>query len=175
MELPPRTRRILQSIKHGHHNIGTTSAYAENTSIAKNVAHNHGNYLRVRGEYEHLPQALLALVELPPRTRRIPGSAAGASGFSGTTSAYAENTTRGNGDQGTRGNYLRVRGEYIIHSTPTESALELPPRTRRILMSVVEAKAAEGTTSAYAENTKPGSWRTPPMGNYLRVRGEYPR
>ena len=30
---------------------------------------------------------------------------------------------------------------------------ELPPRTRRILMDVVEAKAAEGTTSAYAENT----------------------
>ena len=31
-----------------------------------------GNYLRVRGEYGGLTTGITSLVELPPRTRRIP-------------------------------------------------------------------------------------------------------
>ena len=40
-------------------------------------------------------------------------------------------------------------------------------------MSVVEAKAAEGTTSACAENTVTIPATLEDMRNYLRVRGEY--
>ena len=71
MELPPRTRRILQSIKHGHHNIGTTSAYAENTAYAGSSLPVAGNYLRVRGEYFLRTINEPYNWELPPRTRRI--------------------------------------------------------------------------------------------------------
>ena len=40
-------------------------------------------------------------------------------------------------------------------------------------MNKAEDKLAKGTTSAYAENTKPFSVHNPPTVNYLRVRGEY--
>ena len=52
--------------------------------------------------------------------------------------------------------------------------LELPPRTRRILVAVFFQPVGFGTTSAHAENTfSPSTSRTPPK-NYLRMRGEYP-
>ena len=70
---------------------------------------------------------------------------------------------------------------------------ELPPRTRRIPPAVVVAMGQQGTTSACAENTRPGHRPHPGDGttsacaentrgdhedrpyqrNYLRVRGEY--
>ena len=50
-ELPPRARRILPPEMIPSDWTGTTSACAENTHTAPNPAHNHWNYLRVRGEY----------------------------------------------------------------------------------------------------------------------------
>ena len=51
-ELPPRTRRIhIRNPPHARP-WGTTSAYAENTSGAKDSQAKSWNYLRVRGEYE---------------------------------------------------------------------------------------------------------------------------
>ena len=50
-ELPPRARRILI---HGFRVVtdsGTTSACAENTVTIRVEGFQHGNYLRVRGEY----------------------------------------------------------------------------------------------------------------------------
>ena len=51
LELPPRTRRIRGfPAVHGEVD-GTTSAYAENTSVASSKPWVKRNYLRVRGEY----------------------------------------------------------------------------------------------------------------------------
>ena len=52
---------------------------------------------------------------------------------------------------------------------------ELPPRARRIHGRGHEPFPTQGTTSACAENTWIGRMRSPPRGNYLRVRGEYSR
>ena len=51
--------------------------------------------------------------------------------------------------------------------------MELPPRARRILDLCVAMVAANGTTSACAENTTRCPGPVPPVWNYLRVRGEY--
>ena len=91
-ELPPRTRRILCACENSCENMGTTSAYAENTPPYGTCAVGMWNYLRVRGEYptETLDQMFES--ELPPRTRRIHGERVVNHGGTGTTSAYAENT-----------------------------------------------------------------------------------
>ena len=51
------------------------------------------------------------------------------------------------------GNYLRVRGEYIISDSTMHCGLELPPRARRIHFSDRLYIISPGTTSACAENT----------------------
>ena len=53
-----------------------------------------GNYLRARGEYLVRGNRLVVPMELPPRTRRIPGLSCGAIA--------------------THVNYLRARGEYPV-------------------------------------------------------------
>ena len=73
----------------------------------------------------------------------------------GTTSACAENTP---GDGGFRGFWG-----------------ELPPRARRILDAAEIVPLVLGTTSACAENTSRPTPSGCPLGNYLRVRGEYIR
>ena len=56
-----------------HHTIGTTSAYAENTTKLCATLRLSRNYLRVRGEYVLAIAYAKVYVELPPRTRRILG------------------------------------------------------------------------------------------------------
>ena len=51
--------------------------------------------------------------------------------------------------------------------------MELPPRTRRIQTVAALPTRANGTTSAYAENTGEEDRRIEDQQNYLRVRGEY--
>ena len=92
MELPPRTRRIREHKAFDYFKVGTTSAYAENTSAVSAAASGVWNYLRVRGEYRVMSWSTKATWELPPRTRRIPDCGASGGGDAGTTSAYAENT-----------------------------------------------------------------------------------
>ena len=93
--------------------------------------------------------------------------------FAGTTSACAENTNRPQRTgRGTR-NYLRVRGEYCAPVQWSHLRLELPPRARRILMSLSSRGTVIGTTSACAENTINLLCTMRGTGNYLRVRGEY--
>ena len=132
---------------------GTTSAYAENTQHHATADQCDWNYLRVRGEYGSPSTPYMMILELPPRTRRIPLPTDFLGRSRGTTSAYAENTP-----------FRTIR-------TPPTS--ELPPRTRRIPERKNHAYHQAGTTSAYAENTgpiyPPGFWSR----NYLRVRGEY--
>ena len=93
--------------------------------------------------------------ELPPRARRIP------------ISMFA--------NAGITGNYLRVRGEYLLQPLQFTVDTELPPRARRIPQNAIHDLGLTGTTSACAENTQSPS----PIGerrwNYLRVRGEYPK
>ena len=71
--------------------------------------------------------------ELPPRARRIQRKSNIPSGFKGTTSACAENTTADPHYMQRSRNYLRVRGEYYMIKVFTRSTAELPPRARRIL------------------------------------------
>ena len=93
--------------------------------------------------------------------------------FAGTTSACAENTNRPQRTgRGTR-NYLRVRGEYCAPVQWSHLRLELPPRARRILMSLSSRGTVIGTTSACAENTSLPAVPSGKGWNYLRVRGEY--
>ena len=92
-------------------------------------------------------------MELPPRARRIP-----------TTATKSSRKT---------GNYLRVRGEYMISKGLKFAQEELPPRARRILEGFTDVVNAGGTTSACAENTLIASLISLRIWNYLRVRGEY--
>ena len=111
------------------------------------------NYLRARGEYGHRPGYRGSPMELPPRTRRIRIPARGYGKNRGTTSAHAENTPARGRYRVFDLNYLRARGEYQIED-PWDTYLgELPPRTRRIPSTQVEAGPIVGTTSAHAENT----------------------
>ena len=52
--------------------------------------------------------------------------------------------------------------------------MELPPRARRILRNLYLPINDDGTTSACAENTVIPVVNDFIIGNYLRVRGEYP-
>ena len=72
-------------------------------------------------------------------------------------------------------NYLRVRGEYDRIFPGWHEQMELPPRARRIPRSSTFMIKTPRTTSACAENTRATLYMAPPHGNYLRVRGEYPR
>ena len=92
MELPPRTRRILDRFADLKHTSGTTSAHAENTPGKPAYTSTTGNYLRARGEYGATPIYPPPLEELPPRTRRILQGVKYRHDNIGTTSAHAENT-----------------------------------------------------------------------------------
>ena len=91
-ELPPRARRILTRPTSLRNINGTTSACAENTMPPIILRWWGGNYLRVRGEYVTEPPSKIAVLELPPRARRIQPEAPAAEPEVGTTSACAENT-----------------------------------------------------------------------------------
>ena len=91
----------------------------------------------------------------------------------GTTSACAENTHGSYYTPLLAWNYLRVRGEYLIHSRVFERPQELPPRARRIPWGSGGGFGLGGTTSACAENTALAEPSIPRVRNYLRVRGEY--
>ena len=152
-ELPPRTRRILYPCALSRQRLGTTSAYAENTTAHPATPATLRNYLRVRGEYPPQQPPGQYKRELPPRTRRIPNSSASLTESSGTTSAYAENTPRRVDGFPLPRNYLRVRGEYQPDFEEFGPLAELPPRTRRIRNDCGLFPRGFGTTSAYAENT----------------------
>ena len=173
MELPPRTRRIRRGPREENRNAGTTSAYAENTWCGILVPGRCGNYLRVRGEYEHDGDFFVNHPELPPRTRRILQLDNMPTVPLGTTSAYAENTGIIRVIVSPRRNYLRVRGEYGGVFGGGDDGTELPPRTRRILAHELGVTILMGTTSAYAENTADDVYVALHQRNYLRVRGEY--
>ena len=153
VELPPRARRILERSvsRRGLH--GTTSACAENTWYTAYGWFQNRNYLRVRGEYRIWIFPTCAMMELPPRARRIHCRCICKHTRRGTTSACAENTLTW-GCFATRiRNYLRVRGEYEKNPYSQKTGLELPPRARRIRMFAAKLRAHAGTTSACAENT----------------------
>ena len=94
--------------------IGTTSAYAENTTPSCPPNRYGWNYLRVRGEYASSNSKILISWELPPRTRRILWASIKNYVIRGTTSAYAENTALTHNKTNRLRNYLRVRGEYYM-------------------------------------------------------------
>ena len=133
----------------------------------------HRNYLRVRGEYIAVGSRLRRVGELPPRARRILFYLHGFMHNGGTTSACAENTARPTNPGWRCGNYLRVRGEYILPGYPLGLQGELPPRARRIPDEGGFTLDSGGTTSACAENTWSKNLLMRLIRNYLRVRGEY--
>ena len=57
----------------------------------------------------------------------------------------------------------------------THLTTELPPRARRIPVDPGGVTGIAGTTSACAENTHKNALIGIAPGNYLRVRGEYPK
>ena len=111
--------------------------------------------------------------ELPPRARRIPPMVRNDRGKNGTTSACAENTLAYRTARTFIGNYLRVRGEYLLDDHGGVVVWELPPRARRIHSHGDHFDEILGTTSACAENTNNRGHFHPFSRNYLRVRGEY--
>ena len=68
----------------------------------------------MRGEYAIGGMRVAIGMELPPRARRIQLWIISRLGSEGTTSACAENTHAHPQKPPTRGNYLRVRGEYSL-------------------------------------------------------------
>ena len=148
----------------------------------------------MRGEYAALICGYPHAGELPPRARRIRFLVLLLRLVLRTTSACAENTHCARLGYCCRGNYLRVRGEYLTiprpmkiqvgttsacaentpsGASPHQSPWELPPRARRILLFLAEPSTSIGTTSACAENTKHITPRRTLCRNYLRARGEY--
>ena len=127
----------------------------------------------MRGEYDQGRFHTRGLLELPPRARRILGDDDLALTPQGTTSACAENTSPPTASHAPKGNYLRVRGEYLDDTANTCGDWELPPRARRIPVKLLIWWIMVGTTSACAENTFACSARVVSPWNYLRVRGEY--
>ena len=111
--------------------------------------------------------------ELPPRTRRIRHTTHQGDHYGGTTSAHAENTGISKDKRPVQRNYLRARGEYWNFQRQTPRTEELPPRTRRILLSRLRTLPTRGTTSAHAENTRHQPGNDKHDRNYLRARGEY--
>ena len=93
----------------------------------------------------------------------------------GTTSACAENTHPVHPCEACCWNYLRVRGEYAVQLREAREIMELPPRARRIPITYKHGDHVRGTTSACAENTVYDEAYNLTDGNYLRVRGEYPK
>ena len=152
-ELPPRARRIQKATTAAFRNYGTTSACAENTPPLPDASVAPRNYLRVRGEYLRSSSITQYFSELPPRARRILPHSATVPIRWGTTSACAENTIHWPAAPRARGNYLRVRGEYLLEQLFERAEVELPPRARRIPRIVWKASLMLGTTSACAENT----------------------
>ena len=128
----------------------------------------------MRGEYSARSSLCTKSSELPPRARRIQRRNFGRYKCVGTTSACAENTAPRKMRVDTRRNYLRVRGEYKTLDSQIGIPRELPPRARRIHRKNPPQTRQKGTTSACAENTGSDSLDDFPLGNYLRVRGEYP-
>ena len=116
---------------------------------------------------------MVFLLELPPRARRILLFDEVKIDGEGTTSACAENTLHRRTRAVGFWNYLRVRGEYGVKPSAQKLLAELPPRARRIRCVVGGVCAAQGTTSACAENTGCGRRTCTSQRNYLRVRGEY--
>ena len=135
-ELPPRARRIRCPAGVRAPPAGTTSACAENTPPPIPPLPHRRNYLRVRGEYRRLIAESLDAAELPPRARRIRPILAGNFCPFGTTSACAENTGAAAYLIPNPRNYLRVRGEYGFAVGNRAGFLELPPRARRIPLSI---------------------------------------
>ena len=172
-ELPPRARRIPLPIGLTGEKYGTTSACAENTGTRRRGRTPYGNYLRVRGEYHSLKHYSHLSMELPPRARRILRIRPINQQNNGTTSACAENTALNKMREEARRNYLRVRGEYEARTAAGLLIRELPPRARRILISLDGGGVEVGTTSACAENTETVVAIDWVLRNYLRVRGEY--
>ena len=127
----------------------------------------------MRGEYAGCTQTTPGAAELPPRARRIPACGLRPHSPHGTTSACAENTAASFACIIAVWNYLRVRGEYLVATSPPPRWLELPPRARRIHHHRRVNHAESGTTSACAENTHPQQTFGHHKWNYLRVRGEY--
>ena len=154
MELPPRTRRILDGGDSQPRRFGTTSAHAENTPTTARERKIAWNYLRARGEYCSFHGHLFPHRELPPRTRRIRLSTLYHYVQDGTTSAHAENTKNPGTTRLGGWNYLRARGEYSSSSFCCAAWAELPPRTRRIHSHDDHFDEILGTTSAHAENTR---------------------
>ena len=172
-ELPPRARRIPHNLDRCGAEGGTTSACAENTWYWCCATAQPWNYLRVRGEYGKSLGISLICLELPPRARRIQPDPQDNRYPHGTTSACAENTRGDAVGANSRGNYLRVRGEYFPYGYGVGCPTELPPRARRIPIFWVGCHGRPGTTSACAENTLAQAGRVCSAWNYLRVRGEY--
>ena len=132
------------------------------------------NYLRMRGEYAAGGASMSRAWELPPHARRIrrghglchaEGGTTSACAENtyhpvayvhppGTTSACAENTTITPPHQGKHGNYLRMRGEYLLDDDRAPASRELPPHARRIRKKRTSFNQYKGTTSACAENTR---------------------
>ena len=131
------------------------------------------NYLRMRGEYLKTCLALGLSMELPPHARRIRVAGLNTTAENGTTSACAENTDCSGLEAVDPGNYLRVRGEYLLMGGVGSGEVELPPHARRIHHGRHTRPATRGTTSACAGNTIRRAGIKELIGNYLRMRGEY--
>ena len=151
LELPPHTRRrvVVEYTKNFFDR--TTSAYAEKRSTYSCTKSNGGNYLRIRGE-EHCHDIISSdKWELPPHTRRRVNAIFHPFPLIGTTSAYAEKSKQSVIRITSCGNYLRIRGEELVHQFTTAVQLELPPHTRRRDHCFPSGVSKTGTTSAYAE------------------------
>ena len=153
-ELPPHARRIHRRSCSLWLDHGTTSACAENTAGRCRKPRSPWNYLRMRGEYTDTHRRPHASGELPPHARRILIEQRNRFAHEGTTSACAENTLILTAGPTPLGNYLRMRGEYCESGQPDRTVQELPPHARRILLTAIDDKEHDRTTSACAENTR---------------------
>ena len=152
--------------------LGTTSAYAEKSSLRLGEGLKSWNYLRIRGEEKYRGIDVTPPVELPPHTRRRGSTGTRAPQPLGTTSAYAEKSLKNQYQYLQDRNYLRIRGEEKSCTNCATPRAELPPHTRRRVGVDQGYCSIRGTTSAYAEKSTLNHPQIEGTWNYLRIRGE---
>ena len=173
MGLPPPTRGIHHRAAQPVPIARSTPAHAGNTRWRRPPERWWEVYPRPRGEYVPLDARPPVGEGLPPPTRGIPQTRAGAGYQQRSTPAHAGNTLPLSAAPSLLEVYPRPRGEYWARRWTLAAAGGLPPPTRGILTRASLLTPSRRSTPAHAGNTRPRGGVLGKPRVYPRPRGEY--
>ncbi len=173
--LPPLARRELYSLLSPNRRGRSTSARAERTKGRGRRRRLPPVYLRSRGENTMKATKRSPVGGLPPLARRELRGRRAHWLATWSTSARAERTKPSRWPAPWRRVYLRSRGENRTRARDASPRRGLPPLARREPVVARVEGVIRRSTSARAERTRHRSHVSPPIGVYLRSRGENAR